>query len=64
MSEEKSIDDHLFTFKEIVVDLVTLEVKYDWEDLAWMLLCSLSPSCLTFRDTILYNRDILIVDSL
>ena len=49
----------LKTFKEIVVDLKTLEVKYEEEDLELMLLCSLPNSYATFRDTILYNRDTL-----
>ena len=47
------------TFKEIVVDLETLEVKYEEEDLGLMSLCSLPNSYATFRDTILYSRDTL-----
>lgn len=59
MSEGNLIDDHLATFKEIVANLKMLEVKYDKNDFALMLLCSLLPSYSTFRDTILYNRDTL-----
>ena len=41
MAEGTSIEEHLTTFKEIVTDLETLEVKYEEEDLRLMLLCSL-----------------------
>ena len=47
------------TFNKIVVDLETLEVKYEEEDLGLMLLRSLPNSYSTFRDTILYSRDTL-----
>ena len=50
------------TFKEIVADLETLEVKYEEEYLRLMLLYSLSNSFATFRDTILYSRDTLTVN--
>lgn len=59
MFEGMSLDDRLTMFKEIVANLETLEVKYDEEDLVLMLLCSLPPSYVTFRDTILYSRDTL-----
>ena len=59
MAEGTSLEDHLTTFKEIVADLETLEVKYEKEDLGLMLLCSLPNSYETFRDTILYSRDTL-----
>ena len=41
------------------MDLKTLEVKYEEEDLELMLLCSLPNLYATFRDTILYSRDTL-----
>lgn len=62
MSEGMSLDDHLTMFKGIVADLEILEVKYDEEDLALILLCSLPPSYMTSRDTILYSRDTLTVE--
>ncbi|XP_022861535.1 uncharacterized protein LOC111381915 [Olea europaea var. sylvestris] len=62
ISKESSLEDHLTMFKDIVTDFETLEVKYDQEDLVLILLCSLSPSYVTFRDTILYSQDILTVD--
>ena len=49
--------NHLSIFKEIVVDLVSMEVKYDDEDLALLLLCSLPTSFANFEDTILLSRD-------
>ena len=50
------------TFKEIVADLETLEVKYEEEYLGLMLLYLLPNSFATFRDTILYSRDTLTVN--
>ena len=47
------------TFKEIVTDLETLEVKYEEEDLGLILLCSLPILYASFRDMILYSRDTL-----
>lgn len=52
------LEDHLLVFKKIVANLET----YDEEDLGLILLCSLSPSYVTFRDTIFYNRDTLTID--
>ena len=57
MAKGTTLEEHLTTFKEIVADLETLEVKYEEEDLRLMLLCSLPNSYATFRDTILYSRD-------
>ena len=51
--------EHLTTFKEIIADLETLEVKYKEEDLALILLCLLLASHVTFRGIILYSRDTL-----
>jgi hypothetical protein len=48
-------------FKEIIADLVSMEVKYEDEDLGLLLLCSLPSSFASFRDTILLSRDELIV---
>ena len=41
------------------MDLETLEVKYEEEDLWLILLCSLLVSYATFKDTILYSGDTL-----
>ena len=48
---------HQSVFKEIVADLVSMEVNYDDEDLGLLLLCSLPSSYASFRDTILLRRD-------
>ena len=39
-----------------------MDVKHDEEDLGLILLCLLSSSYATFRDTILYSRDTLILE--
>ncbi|KAG8494480.1 hypothetical protein CXB51_011893 [Gossypium anomalum] len=49
-------------FKEILSNLLAMEVQYDKEDLGLILLCLLPPSYSTFRDTILYSRESLTVD--
>ncbi|PON35495.1 hypothetical protein PanWU01x14_335840, partial [Parasponia andersonii] len=59
MAEGMSLEEHINIFKEIVSDLEALEVKYESEDLALILLCSLPPSYTPFRDTILYSRESL-----
>jgi len=57
LQEGGSVLNHISSFKEIVADLQSMEVKYDDEDLALLLLCSLPGSYPNFRDTILYSRD-------
>jgi hypothetical protein len=52
---------HISVFKEIVADLTSMEVKFDDEDLALLLLCSLTTSYNNIRDTILYGHDEFIV---
>ena len=48
LQEDGSVMNHLSIFKEIVADLVSMEVKYDDEDLTFLLLCSLSSSFVNF----------------
>ena len=57
LQEGGSVMNHLSIFKEIVADLVSMEVKYDDEDLALLLLCSLPSSFVNFRDTILLSHN-------
>ena len=57
MHEGDSVLSHLSVFKEIVADLVLMEVEYDDEDLGLLLLCSLPSSYASFRDTILLSLD-------
>ena len=59
MEKGTSLEEHRMAFKEIFVDLDTLEFKYEEEDLGLILLCSLPISYVTFRDLILYSRDTL-----
>jgi hypothetical protein len=61
MEEGGSVLSHISVFKEIVADLVSMEVKYEDEDLGLLLLCSLPSSFASFRDTILLSRDELTV---
>jgi hypothetical protein len=57
MQKGDLVMSHISVFKEIVADLVSMEVKYDDEDLGLLLLCSLPNSYANFRDTILLSRD-------
>nr|ABA99467.1 retrotransposon protein, putative, Ty1-copia subclass [Oryza sativa Japonica Group] len=55
--ESGSVLNHISVFKEIVADLVSMEVQFDDEDLGLLLLCSLPSSYANFRDTILLSHD-------
>ena len=59
LAKSMSVINHMYTFKEIVANFETMEVKYDDEDLGLILLYSLPSSYSNFRDTILYSRDTL-----
>ena len=61
LQESGSVMNHISVFKEIVSDLVSMEVKYDDEDLTLLLLVSLPNSFSNFRDTILLSRTELTV---
>jgi hypothetical protein len=61
LQEGGSVLTHISVFKEIVADLTSMDVKFDDEDLALLLPCSLLASFNSFRDTILYSRDTLTV---
>jgi hypothetical protein len=62
LHEGGSVSTHVLVFREIVVDLRSMEVKYEDEDLGLILLCSLPSSFANFRDNILYSRDTLTVN--
>ena len=59
LPEGGNVLNHISEFKEIISDLAAMEVKYEEEDTALTLLCSLPSSYTNFRDTILYSRDTL-----
>jgi hypothetical protein len=51
--------NHLSIFRKIVSDLLSMQVKYDDEDLALLLLVSLPSSFTNFHDTICISCDTL-----
>ena len=61
LQEGGYVMNHISVFKEIVSNLVPMEVKYDYEDLALLILVSLPNSFSNFHDTILLSRTELTV---
>ncbi|KAL5791041.1 hypothetical protein ACOSQ2_005929 [Xanthoceras sorbifolium] len=59
MAECASIKSHIDEFSTILMDLENMEISYDDEDQALMLLRSLPPSYKHFRDTLIYSRQTL-----
>jgi hypothetical protein len=59
LQEGASVMNHLSIFREIVSNLVSMEVNYEDEDLVLLLLVSLPSSFTNFRDTICISRDTL-----
>jgi hypothetical protein len=57
MEEGISVLSLISVFKEIVPDLVSMEVKYEDEDLGLLQLCCMPSSFASFCDTILLSRD-------
>jgi hypothetical protein len=53
--------NHLSIFREIVSNLVSMEVKYEDEDLTLLLLVSLPSSFTNFCDTICISHDTLTI---
>ena len=62
MQEEKSIDEQLDTFNKLILDLENIDVSINDEDQALQLLSSLLKSYTTFKDTLLYGRESLMLD--
>nr|KYP33394.1 Retrovirus-related Pol polyprotein from transposon TNT 1-94 [Cajanus cajan] len=58
-----SVRDHLDNFNRIILDLQSIRVKVDDEDLVIILLCFFSKSYENFIDTMLYSRDSIIVNN-
>jgi hypothetical protein len=59
LQDGASVMNHLSILREIVSDWVSMEVNYEDEDLALLLLVSLPSSFTNFRDTICISRDTL-----
>ena len=59
LEEDGYVVNYLSIFKEIISNLHAMEVDYDDEDLALILLCSLPSSFTNFRNTLLYSLDTL-----
>ncbi|GJY83358.1 hypothetical protein Tco_0496734 [Tanacetum coccineum] len=62
MSAGRNIFEHIDEFNKIVLDLANIEVKFEDEDLALLLLTSLPTSYEDFVDTLLYIREALILE--
>ncbi|GKC74612.1 hypothetical protein Tco_1120495 [Tanacetum coccineum] len=55
----QKIFEHIDEFNKIVLDLVNIEVKFEDEDIALLLLTSLPASYEHFVDTLLYGQEAL-----
>ncbi|GJV54506.1 retrovirus-related pol polyprotein from transposon TNT 1-94 [Tanacetum coccineum] len=62
MSAERKIFEHIDEFNKIVLDLANIEVKFEEEDIALLLLTSLPASYEHFVDTLLYGREELTLE--
>ncbi|GJU93168.1 retrotransposon protein, putative, ty1-copia subclass [Tanacetum coccineum] len=58
----RKIFEHIDEFNKIVLDLANIEVKFEDEDLALLLLTSLPASYEHFVDTLLYGREELTLE--
>ncbi|GJW02661.1 retrotransposon protein, putative, ty1-copia subclass [Tanacetum coccineum] len=62
MSAGRKISEHIDEFNKIVLDLANIEVKFEDEDLALLLLTFLPASYEHFVDTLLYGREALTLE--
>ncbi|GJY39569.1 hypothetical protein Tco_0425933 [Tanacetum coccineum] len=62
MPAGRKISEHIDEFNKIVLDLENIEVKFEDEDLALLLLTSLPASYEHFVDTSLYRREALTLE--
>ncbi|GJY42902.1 retrotransposon protein, putative, ty1-copia subclass [Tanacetum coccineum] len=58
----RKISEHIYEFNKIVLDLANIEVNFEDEDLALLLLTSLPASYEHFVDTLLYGREALTLE--
>nr|GEV26563.1 retrovirus-related Pol polyprotein from transposon TNT 1-94 [Tanacetum cinerariifolium] len=64
MQAGRKISEHIDEFNKIVLDLANIEVKFEDEDLALLLLTSLPTSYEHFADTLLYGREALTLEDM
>jgi hypothetical protein len=57
LQEGASLMNHLSIFREIISDLLSMEVSYEDENLTLIMLVSFPNSFANFRHTLLYSRD-------
>ncbi|GKC00712.1 hypothetical protein Tco_0986848 [Tanacetum coccineum] len=62
MPAGRKISEHIDEFNKIVLDLKNIEVKFEDENLALLLLTSLPASYEHFVDTLLYGREALTLE--
>ena len=62
MPAGRTISEHIDEFNKIVLELANIEVKFEDEDLALLLLTSLPASYEHFVDTLLYGREALTLE--
>ncbi|GJW32953.1 hypothetical protein Tco_0052985 [Tanacetum coccineum] len=58
----RKIFEHIYEFNKIVLDLANIEIKFEDEDLALLLLTSLPTSYEHFVDILLYRREALTLE--
>ena len=62
MHENQKLQDHIDEFNKLCLDLENIEVKYEDEDKALVLLHSLPRTYETFVDILKHGRDALSLD--
>ena len=62
MSENQRLQDHMDNFNQLCLDLENINIKYEDEDKALVLLHSLPKSYETFVDILKHGRDKLTLD--
>ncbi|GKA24336.1 hypothetical protein Tco_0710369 [Tanacetum coccineum] len=62
MPTRRKISEHIDEFNKIVLDLANIEVKFEDEDFASLLLTSLPASYKHFVDTLLYGQEALTLE--
>ncbi|KAL9270861.1 Retrovirus-related Pol polyprotein from transposon TNT 1-94-like protein [Drosera capensis] len=62
MTEGSDLIQHINTFNQTISDLLRIDVKFDEEDQALMLLCSLPDSMETLVTTLLWGKETLVLE--